>query len=58
MVGVPQQDPQAALGLPPQLVGEEEAQGPCVGPHRRAQEPSSLLLRLQAGVHVQVAVQL
>lgn len=58
VVGVPQQDPQVALGLPPQLVGEEEAEGPGVGRHHGAHEVGSLLLCLEAGVHVQIAVEL
>lgn len=58
VVGVPQQDLQVALGLPRQLVGEEEAEGPGVSRHHRAHEPGSLLLCLQAGVHVQIAVEL
>lgn len=58
VVGIPQQDLQVTLGLPPQLVGEEQAEGSGVGRHHRAHEPGSLLLCLQAGIHVQVTVEL
>lgn len=58
VVGVAQQDLEVALGLPRQLVGEEEAEGARVGRHHGAHEAGLLLLRLQAGVHVQVAVEL
>lgn len=57
-MGVPQQDPQVALGLPPHLVGEEEAEWPGVGRQNGAHEPGSLLLRLWAGVYVQIGVEL
>lgn len=57
-MGVPQQDPQVALGLSPQLIGELEAEGPGFGGHHGADEASPLLLRLQAGVHVQITVEL
>ena len=46
VVGVPQQDLQVALGLPPQLVGEEEAEGPGVCRHHGAHETGLLLLCL------------
>lgn len=58
VVGVPQQHPQLPLGLPRQLVREEEAEGPGVGRHRGADEAGPLPLRLQAGVHVQIAAEL
>lgn len=58
VVGVPQQDLQVALGLARQLVGEEEAEGPRFGRHHGAHEAGPLLLRLQAGIHVEVAVEL
>ena len=57
-MGVPQQHLQVALGLAPQLVGEEEAEGPGFRRHHGAHEAGALLLRLQAGVHVEVAVEL
>lgn len=46
VVSVPQQDPQVALGLSGQLVGEDEAQGPSFSCHHGAHKPGSLLLRL------------
>lgn len=46
VVAVPQQDLQVALGLPPQLVGEEEAEGPGVCRHHGAHETGLLLLCL------------
>lgn len=58
LVRVPQQDPQVALGLPPQLVREDEAERSGVGGDHGAHQAGSLLLRLQAGVQVQVAVEL
>lgn len=58
VVHVPQQHPKVTLGFAPQLVGEDQAEGPRVGRHHRAEESGSLLLRLQAGVHVQIAVEL
>lgn len=58
VVRVPQQHPQVTLGFAPKLVGEDEAEGPRVGLHHGAEESGSLLLRLQAGIHVQIAVEL
>lgn len=48
VVGVAQQDLEVALGLPRQLVGEEEAEGARVGRHHGAHEAGLLLLRLQS----------
>ncbi|TNN51459.1 hypothetical protein EYF80_038309 [Liparis tanakae] len=46
------QHPEVRLGLPEQLVGEEEAHGPRVGRHHGAHQAGALLLRLHAGVQV------
>lgn len=51
-VGVPQEHPQTAG--PHKLVGEEQAEGPHVGPQLGAQETGSLALRLWAGLDGEV----
>lgn len=53
---VPQEHPKVAMGLAPELIGENEAEGPCVRCNHGAYEAGSLLFRLQAGVHVEIAV--
>lgn len=56
VVVVPQEHPKVALGLAPELIGENEAKGPSVCCNHGADEVGSLLFRLQAGVHVEIAV--
>lgn len=53
-VAVPQQDPQAALGLPLELVVELQAERASLRLHLRAQQPGLLLLAVAAGVQVQI----
>ena len=54
-MGVPQEHAQAPG--PFQLVREEKAEGPHVGPHLRAQETASLGLSAIPGLDVQVVIQ-
>lgn len=54
LVAVPQQDPQAALRLPLELVVEEEAKRALLRPHLGAQQPGSLALGVGACVQVEV----
>lgn len=53
-VAVPQQDPQAALGLPLELVVELQAERAALRLHLGAQQPGLLLLAVAAGVQVQI----
>ena len=53
LVTVLQQHPQAALSLPMQLVGEQQAQRPLFRPHFWAHQPGSLPLQTAARVHAQ-----
>ncbi|TNN72113.1 hypothetical protein EYF80_017690 [Liparis tanakae] len=53
LVVVPQQDPQAALGLSLQLVVEEEAERASLRHHLGAQQPRSLALGVGARVQVE-----
>lgn len=54
LVVVPQQDPQAALGLSLELVVEEEAERAPLRHHLRAQQPGSLALGVGARIQVEV----
>lgn len=54
LVAVPQQDPQAPLCLPLELIVEEKAEGALLGPHLGAQQPGSLTLGVGACIQVEV----
>lgn len=54
LVAVPQQDPQAALGLPLQLVVEEQAERASLRTHLGALQASPLALGVGAGIEVEV----
>lgn len=53
---VAQEHPKVALGLAPELIGENKAEGPGVCCDHGADEAGWLLFRLQAGVHVEITV--
>lgn len=54
LVTVPQQDPQAPLRLPLELVVEDEAERASLRPHLGAQQPRAFTLGVCARVQVEV----
>lgn len=54
LVTVPQQDPQAPLCLPQELVVEDEAERALLRPHLGAQQPGSLALGVGACIQMEV----